>query len=159
MNIDIIAVGGIKEKYFVDAIKEYMKRLKPYASINIIEINEYKLPNNPSDQEILKGMEKEMEDILSKVRERSYIISLVVEGKQMTSESFAQKIEDLTIDGYSDISFIIGGSHGMDFRLKNKSDLKLSFSKMTFPHQMMRVVLLEQIYRSFKILRNEPYHK
>lgn len=159
MNIDIIAVGGIKEKYYTDAIKEYSKRLSAYVNLNIIEINEYRLSNSPSDQEIIKGMDKEMEDIESKIREKSYIICLAIEGKQKTSEEFAKTIDDLGIDGYSDITFIIGGSYGLSKALKKRANLKLSFSKMTFPHQLMRVVLLEQIYRAFRINRNEPYHK
>lgn len=159
MNIDIICVGSIKEKYFIDAIKEYEKRLRPYTNINIIEIDEYKLPNNPSQSQIEEALEKEREMIESKIKDRSYIISLAIEGKQLQSESFSQKIEDITIEGYSNITFLIGSSYGMSNNLKSITNMKLSFSKMTFPHQLMRVVLMEQIYRAFRILRNEPYHK
>lgn len=159
MNIDIICVGSIKEKYFIDAIKEYEKRLRPYTNINIIEIDEYKLPNNPSQSQIEEALEKEREMIESKIKDRSYIISLAIEGKQLQSESFSQKIEDITIEGYSNITFLIGSSYGMSNNLKSIANMKLSFSKMTFPHQLMRVVLMEQIYRAFRILRNEPYHK
>lgn len=159
MNIDIISVGNIKEKYFTDAIKEYLKRMTSYINLSIIEINEHRLPNNPSDSQILEGMEKEAEAIISKIRDRAYIIALCIEGKQASSENFAKKIQNLTIEGYSDICFIIGGSYGLSDKIKRKSQLKLSFSKMTFPHQLMRVVLIEQIYRAFRIIRNEPYHK
>lgn len=159
MNIDIICVGNIKEKYFIDAIKEYTKRLKPYVNIEIIEVSEYKLPNKHSSFQITEGMEKEADQIISKIKERAYIIPLCVEGKQLSSEDFADKIEKITIDGYSDICFIIGGSYGLHQKVKSKGQLKLSFSKMTFPHQLMRVILVEQIYRAFRILKNEPYHK
>ena len=159
MNIDIICVGNIKEKYFTDAIKEYKKRLTPYVNIEIIEVDEYKLPNKHSDSQILEGMEKEADQILSKIKERAYVVPLCIEGKQIGSEEFADKIEKVTIEGYSDIAFIIGGSYGLHQKIKSKGQMKLSFSKMTFPHQLMRVVLMEQIYRAFRILRNEPYHK
>lgn len=159
MNIDIIVVGSIKEKYYTDAIKEYQKRLRPYANVEIIEVDEYKIPNNASDQEIKIGMDKEMESILSKVKDKAYLISLAIEGKQISSEDFADKFMDLQVNGYPDVAFIIGGSYGMSEEIKRKSDMKLSFSKMTYPHQLMRVILLEQIYRAFRIIRNEPYHK
>lgn len=159
MNIDIIVVGSIKEKYYTDAIKEYQKRLRPYANVEIIEVDEYKIPNNASDQEVKIGMDKEMESILSKVKDKAYLISLAIEGKQISSEDFADKFMDLQVNGYPDVAFIIGGSYGMSEEIKRKSDMKLSFSKMTYPHQLMRVILLEQIYRAFRIIRNEPYHK
>lgn len=159
MNIDIICVGNIKEKYYIDAIKEYSKRLISYTDINIIEVDEYKLPNNPSNAQINDGLEKEREIIESKIKDRSYIIALAIEGKQISSEDLSKKIQDITIEGYSNITFLIGSSYGMSQKLKNRANLKLSFSKMTFPHQLIRVVLTEQIYRAFKIMRNEPYHK
>lgn len=159
MNIDIICVGSIKEKYYIDAIKEYSKRLTPYIELNIIEVEEYKLSNNPSQAQINEGLEKERKIIESKIKERSYVIALVIEGKQLSSEDLSKKIEDITIEGYSNITFLIGSSYGMSGKLKNNVNLKLSFSKMTFPHQLMRVVLIEQIYRAFRIIRNEPYHK
>lgn len=159
MNIDIICVGSIKEKYYIDAIKEYSKRLTPYIELNIIEVEEYKLSNNPSQAQINEGLEKERKIIESKIKERSYVIALVIEGKQLSSEDLSKKIEDITIEGYSNITFLIGSSYGMSGKLKNNVNLKLSFSKMTFPHQLMRVVLIEQIYRAFRIMRNEPYHK
>lgn len=159
MNIDIISVGSIKEKYFVDAINEYLKRMKPYANVRVIEISEHKLPNNPSESQIQIGIEKEKEDILSKISDRAFICSLCIEGKQLDSESLSSEIEKIGINGYSDITFIIGGSYGLSNEIKQKSHLKLSFSKMTFPHQLMRVILLEQVYRAYRIMRNEPYHK
>ena len=159
MNIDIICVGNIKEKYFIDAVKEYSKRLSNYTGINIIEVEEYKLSNNPSKSQINEGLEKEREIIESKIKNRSYIIALAIEGKQISSEELSIKIEDITIEGYSNITFLIGSSYGMSEELKNRSNLKLSFSKMTFPHQLMRIILLEQIYRAFRIIKNEPYHK
>lgn len=159
MNIDIICIGNIKEKYFTDAIKEYLKRLSAYANVNVIELDEYKLPAKSSEQNIIEGMDKEGQAILAKIAERAYVIPLCIEGKQLDSEAFAQKIEDITLEGYSDIAFIIGGSNGLSPAVKLKGNYKLSFSKMTFPHQLMRVVLLEQVYRAFRILRGEPYHK
>lgn len=159
MNIDIISVGNIKEKYFQDAIKEYTKRLNPYVNIQIIEVEEYKLSNKHSQAQIQEGMDREADQILSKIKDRAYIVPLCIEGKQLSSEDFADKIERITIDGYSDICFIIGGSYGLHQKVKSKGQMKFSFSKMTFPHQLMRVVLVEQIYRAFRILKNEPYHK
>lgn len=159
MNINIISIGSIKEKYFVDAIKEYSKRLRIYINLNINELQEYKLPNNPSNSQILEGLEKEGKNIISQINTKSYIISLCIEGKQKSSEEFSKNIGDLMLEGYSDITFIIGGSYGLSDEVKSRSNMKLSFSKMTYPHQLMRVILLEQIYRAFKIIKNEPYHK
>lgn len=159
MNIDILAIGDIKEKYFKDAIKEYSKRLSAYASINITELSEERLSNNPSDAEISQAMEKEGQRILDKINPRAYVIALCIEGKQHSSEDLSSKIQEITVDGYSDIAFIIGGSNGLSPKVKQNAHHKLSFSKMTFPHQLMRVILLEQIYRGFKIMRGEKYHK
>ncbi|MDO5026790.1 MAG: 23S rRNA (pseudouridine(1915)-N(3))-methyltransferase RlmH [Tissierellia bacterium] len=159
MNIDILAIGDIKEKYLKDAIKEYEKRIKAYANIKIIELAEERLASNPSESEINQSMEKEGERILEKIKPRSFIFALCIEGKQMTSEDFSKKIDQIGLDGYGDISFIIGGSNGLSKAVKNRADYKLSFSKMTFPHQVMRLILLEQTYRAYKISRNEPYHK
>lgn len=159
MNVNIIAVGSIKEKFFKDAIKEYEKRLSSYANINLIEIDEYKLSGNPSNKEILEGLEKEGDRILEKIPEKSFLVSLCIEGRSLSSKDLSENIGDIMLEGYSNISFVIGGSFGLSQRVKKASKLKLSFSKMTFPHQLMRVVLLEQIYRAFKIMRNEPYHK
>lgn len=159
MNIDIIVVGKIKEKYLNDGIKEYTKRLSRYCSLNFIEVDDEKAPENLSerDMEIIK--DKEGERILSKVQSNSYIIPLVIEGKNISSEDMAEKMSNLMVDGYSHLTFVIGGSLGLSDEVIKRSNFKLSFSKMTFPHQLMRLILLEQIYRSFRIIRNQPYHK
>ena len=159
MNITIIAIGKLKEKYWQDAVSEYSKRLGAYCKLNIIELKESPLAANPSkaDEEAVKRAEGE--EILSKISKGDYVISLEIKGKGLDSEGLASKIEQLGIEGKSSIVFIIGGSLGLDKAVSDRADFKLSFSAMTFPHQMMRVILLEQIYRSFKIMRNETYHK
>lgn len=158
MNVTIIAVGNIKEKYLIDGINEFIKRIKKYSNIKIIEINESKI-SDLSDKSIEKSLSEEGSKIISKIGDKDYIITLEIEGKQLTSEDFAYRLEDLKIQGYNDFVFIIGSSHGLSDDVKKISNLKLSFSKMTFPHQLMRLVLLEQIYRCFRISNNEPYHK
>lgn len=159
MNITIIAIGKLKEKYWQDAIKEYSKRLGSYCTLQIIELKESLLRANPSpaDEEAVKVAEGET--ILSKIKKTDYVITLEIKGKGLTSEQLADKIETLGIDGHSSIVFVIGGSLGLSKDVSKRADFKLSFSAMTFPHQMMRVILLEQIYRSFKIIRHEAYHK
>ena len=159
MRIRIIAVGKIKEKYIRDGIKEYIKRLSRYCSIEIVEVEDERAPENLTDREIdiIKG--KEGKRIISKISSNSYIIPLDIKGKQMSSEELAGKMEDLMIDGINDLTFIIGGSLGLSDDVLARSHLKLSFSKMTFPHQLMRMILLEQIYRGFRIIRGEPYHR
>ena len=159
MNVTILAVGKLKEKYWRDAITEYSKRLKSYCNLQIIEIKESPLRANPSaaDEEAVKIAEGA--DILSRIRSSDYVITLEIKGKGLSSEALAQKIEALAIDGKSSIIFVIGGSLGLSEEVSRRADFKLSFSAMTFPHQMMRVILLEQIYRSFKINRHEAYHK
>lgn len=159
MNVTILAVGKLKEKYWRDAVAEYSKRLKSYCSLQITEIKESPLRANPSaaDEEAVKIAEGA--DILSRIRSSDYVITLEIKGKVLSSESLAQKIEALAIDGKSSIVFVIGGSLGLSEEVSRRADFKLSFSAMTFPHQMMRVILLEQIYRSFKINRHEAYHK
>lgn len=159
MKITIIGPGKLKEKYLKDGIAEFKKRLTPYTKLDIIEVQDEKCPENlsPADMEIVKR--KEGERILSKINLSSYIITLELEGIQLTSEKLAQKIQDITLQGNSHITFIIGGSLGLHESVRNKSNFKLCFSKMTFPHQLMKLILIEQIYRSFRILRNEPYHK
>lgn len=159
MNIDIIVIGDVKEKYLRDAIKEYEKRLKPYANISTFELKESKLSNNPSPKDIEQALEAEGAEILSKINQRAYVFALCIEGKQLSSEELSESISNLNIEGYNDIAFIIGGSDGLSKAVKDRANFKLSFSKMTFPHQLMRVILLEQIYRAFRIMRNEPYHK
>lgn len=159
MNIDVIAVGKVKEKFILDGIREYVKRLKPYCNINIIEVNDEKVPEGLSEKEKEAIMLKEGSKIIDKIRKGSFIISLCIEGKQMDSVEFARYIEDVMTAGNSNITFVIGGSLGLHDDIKSISDLKLSFSKMTFPHMLMRLILVEQIYRAFKIMKGEPYHK
>ena len=159
MRIRIIAVGKIKEKYIRDGINEYIKRLSRYCSIEIVEVEDERAPENLTDREIDIIKDKEGKRILSKISSNSYIIPLDIKGKQMSSEELAGKMEDLMIDGINDLTFIIGGSLGLSDDVLARSHLKLSFSKMTFPHQLMRMILLEQIYRGFRIIRGEPYHK
>lgn len=158
MNISIIGVGKIKEKYFSDAINEYAKRLSRFVKLSIIEVADEKIPDNASIKEEELVKEKEGEKILAKIPQGSYIIALCIEGAELSSEELAQKIADISMSS-SNITFIIGGSLGLSDTVKSKARLKLSFGKMTLPHQLMRVVLSEQIYRSFKINNNETYHK
>ncbi|QSZ27072.1 23S rRNA (pseudouridine(1915)-N(3))-methyltransferase RlmH [Aceticella autotrophica] len=159
MNIDIIAVGKIKERFFDEGIKEYLKRLKVYCNMRIIEVSDEKAPEKLSEKERLEVMHSEGIKIMNKIRKGSFIITLCIEGKQFDSLEFAHYLENLSISGNPSITFIIGGSLGISEDIKNLSNLKLSFSKMTFPHQLMRLVLVEQIYRVFKIMKGEPYHK
>lgn len=159
MNIRLITVGKIKEKYIQDGIKEYSKRLSRYCSLEIIEIEDEKAPENLSDKEIDIVKQKEGERILLKIPQGSFVISLVIEGNQLSSEELAERIDTLMVDGISDISFIIGGSLGLSNEVISRSNFKLSFSKMTFPHQLMRMILLEQVYRAWRIMKGEPYHK
>ena len=159
MNIRIIAVGKIKEKYIQEGIKEYSKRLSKYCSLEIIEVDDEKAPENLSDKEIDIIKQKEGERILSKIPQNSYVISLEIQGREISSEELSNKLNNLMIEGSSNITFIIGGSLGLSDTVSSKSNFKLSFSKMTFPHQLMRMILLEQIYRSWRIIKNEPYHK
>lgn len=159
MTIDIIVVGKIKEKYIVAGIKEYQKRLTPYCRIHIIEVNEEKAPEKLSDKERIQTLQREGSYILSRLNPTSFVIPLCIEGKQYTSEKMAEKLQDLMISGKSHITFIIGGSLGLADEVKSRANLALSFSKLTFPHQLMRMILMEQIYRWFRIMRGEPYHK
>ena len=159
MNVTVIAVGKLKEKYWQDAVKEYSKRLGKYCRFNIVEVRESLLRGNPSaaDEEAVKIAEGQ--EILSKIKSSDYVITLEIKGKGLSSTELAKRIDDLAIRGKSSIVFVIGGSLGLSQEVSRRADFKLSFSSMTFPHQMMRVILLEQIYRSFKIIRNETYHK
>lgn len=159
MNINIIAVGRIKEKHMKEAINEFSKRLSRYIKLNIIELADEKAPEKLSKKEKDKVMEKEGKKIISKVPKNSFVFTLEIEGKELSSEFFSKKLEDLMVGGRSNVSFIIGGSLGLSEEVKAISDFKLSFSKMTFPHQLMRLILLEQVYRSFKIMKGETYHK
>lgn len=159
MNIRIIGVGRIKEKFMQQAIKEYSKRLSRYCNLKIVEVVDEKAPEKLSDREIEIIKQKEGARILSKLPTNTYVIALAIEGQNLSSEEFSKKIDDLTLSGAGDITFIIGGSLGLSSEVLDRSDFKLSFSKMTFPHQMMRLILLEQIYRGFRIIKGEPYHK
>lgn len=158
MNITVICVGKIKEKFFTDAVNEYLKRLSRFAKTQVIEVKDEKIPENASGKECELVLEKEGEAILSKIPKNSYVISLCIEGDQLSSPALADKIKYLSME-HSHLTFIIGGSLGLLEKIKQLSGLRLSFGKITLPHQLMRVVLLEQIYRSFKILANESYHK
>ena len=159
MKIKIVCVGKLKEKYLKDAIDEYTKRLSRFCTARITELSDEKIPDNPSLAEEEKVLEAEGEKILKCISPSDYVISLCVEGKALSSEEFAQKLSDIALSGKSTICFVIGGSLGLSQRVKARSDFRLSFSKMTFPHQLMRVFLTEQIYRAFKINSNEKYHK
>lgn len=159
MNIKVICIGKLKEKYWVDAIAEYSKRLTPYCSLEIAELKESRLRQNagPAEEEEVKV--NEGREILDKISQSDYVITLEIKGKRLSSEQLADKMAELALDGRADVDFIIGGSLGLSAEVSRRADYKLSFSDMTFPHQLMRVILLEQIYRSFKIQRGEPYHK
>lgn len=159
MKISIICVGKIKEKFYRDALDEYLKRLSKYAKVNIVEVADEKTPDGASDKVCEQIMAKEGEKIKANIPDNAYVISLAIEGKKYTSEGLANKINSLGISGVSHIVLIIGGSLGIDKDIKKMSNELISFSDMTFPHQLMRVILLEQIYRSYRIINNEPYHK
>lgn len=159
MKITIVCVGKIKEKFYRDALDEYIKRLGRYCKVEIAEVSDEKTLEEASEKEETLVKEKEGERILSKIKEDSYVIALAIEGKKLSSTELADKIESLTINGKSHITFVIGGSLGLAKTVLDKSDMLLSFSDMTFPHQLMRVILAEQIYRSYRIINNEPYHK
>ena len=159
MQIDILCVGKIKERFFRDALEEYKKRLSRYCKVTEIEVADEKTPDEASETEVRQIKEKEGTRLLSKIQESAYVIALAIEGKSLSSEEMAEKLGSLAINGQSHLQFVIGGSLGLSPEVLNRADMKLSFSKMTFPHQLMRVILAEQIYRSYRILRNEPYHK
>ena len=159
MQIDIICVGKVKEQYLRDAIAEYSKRLGRYCKLNILEVADEKTPEHASEGVERQIKAKEGERIAKHIKPGAYVIALAIDGQQVTSEGFARKIDQLGIQGVSHIQFVIGGSIGMDDAILRQANYKLSFSKMTFPHQLMRVILLEQVYRAYKINANEPYHK
>ena len=159
MKITVITVGKIKEKYLKDAIAEYSKRLSKYCKLEMIEVADEKTPENASEviEDAIRA--KEAERILKYLKEDAYVITLEIHGNQLSSEELADKMEKLGVQGTSHIMFVIGGSIGLGKEVLARSDYPLSFSKMTFPHQLMRVILLEQIYRGYRIINNEPYHK
>lgn len=160
LKITVLCVGNLKEKYLKDACCEYLKRLSKYCSVEIVEVEEYKMTkNNPSDAEINVCKDKEGERIISKINKNSYVISMCIEGKMFSSEDFSKLISTKMVEGVGNVCFIIGGSWGLSDKVKKMCDLKMSMSKMTFPHQLARVMLCEQIYRIFQIINSGKYHK
>ena len=159
MKITILCVGKIKESFYRQAIEEYIKRLGKYCKPEIIEVADEKTPDKASEALELQIKEKEADRILEKLKEDSYVFTLEIKGNRYTSESFAETIEKLTVQGKSHLTFIIGGSLGLHDKVLKQSNQAISFSDMTFPHQLMRVILTEQVYRAFRIINKEPYHK
>lgn len=159
MKITVVAVGKIKEKYFTGAIEEYAKRLGRYCKLELVEVADEKTPDGAGNALELQIKEKEGERILQKIPDSAYVIALAIDGKMLDSEELAEQMERWNVSGISHMVFVIGGSLGLAPAVMKRADYKLSFSKMTFPHQLMRVILLEQIYRSFRIRNHEPYHK
>ena len=159
MNIKVVCVGKIKEKFYVQAIDEYFKRLSRYCKLSIVQVADEKTPDKASGTVNEQIKDKEGARILASIKDDDYVIALAIEGEMFDSVELATKINKLGIEGISSIVLIIGGSLGLSGEVLSRSNMKLSFSKMTFPHQLMRVILLEQIYRSYRIINNEPYHK
>lgn len=159
MKIRIICVGKLKEAFYRDACAEYRKRLSRYAEVEIAEVADEKTPDAPSENERRRILDLEGERILKNIRPQDHCIALAIEGKRRTSEQFAKELGDGMTGGVSSVAFVIGGSFGLSEKVLMRADRKLSFSDFTFPHQLMRVILLEQVYRAFRILKNEPYHK
>ena len=159
MKITILSVGKLKEKYWKQAIAEYEKRLGPYTKIELIEVPDEKAPENMSDKEIEQVKEKEGQRILGKINDNEYVFVLAIKGKQLSSEEFSKEIEQLGISGKSNLTFVIGGSLGLSDSVLQRSNQQISFGRLTYPHQLMRLVLVEQIYRGFRIMKGEPYHK
>ncbi len=159
MKITLAAVGKIKEKFYADAIAEYSKRLSRYCKLEIIQVADEKTPDNASETVERQIKEKEGERLLASIKEGAYVVALAIEGEMLDSVALSEKINALGVGGTSQIVFVIGGSLGLSDAVLKRADYKLSFSRMTFPHQLMRVILLEQIYRSYRIIYGEPYHK
>ena len=159
MKITIVCVGKIKEKFYRDALAEYTKRLSRYCSLSITEVADEKTKEQASDVECAIIKDREGERILKSIREDGYVIALAIDGKNLDSVELSKKIENLDLTGKSNLYFVIGGSLGLSDEVMKRADYKLSFYRMTFPHQLMRVILLEQIYRSYRIINHEPYHK
>lgn len=158
LNFTLITVGSLKEDYLRRAVAEYEKRLSAFCRPNIVELKEVKLPDSPSKSEIDSALDSEADKILSSIPPRAYKVALCVEGKQMSSEKLAATIENAT-QTHSDVCFIIGSSYGLSPRVKTAADLRLSFSELTFPHQLMRVITVEAVYRAFTIIKGTRYHK
>ena len=159
MKITVIAVGKIKEKFYTDVIAEYSKRLSRYCRLEVIQVADEKTPDGASEAQERQIKEKEGSRILAQIKDGAYVIALAVQGTMLSSEQLASKLNKLGVDGQSQIVLIIGGSLGLSDEVLKRADYHLSFSPMTFPHQLMRVILLEQIYRSYRIISGEPYHK
>jgi 23S rRNA (pseudouridine1915-N3)-methyltransferase len=159
VNISIVTVGKLKEKYLKQGIDEYLKRLSVYAKVEIIEVADEKAPEELSELEMVQVKQKEGERILAKISQDAYVIALAINGKLQSSEELADSLDKLATYGKSKIAFVIGGSLGLSDEVMKRSNEQLSFSRMTFPHQLMRLILVEQIYRAFRINRGEPYHK
>ncbi|MDQ0482096.1 23S rRNA (pseudouridine(1915)-N(3))-methyltransferase RlmH [Guptibacillus hwajinpoensis] len=159
MNISIVTVGKLKEKYLKQGIAEYTKRLGPFAKVEVIEVSDEKAPENLSETEMTQVKKAEGERILGKISPDAHVIALAIDGKMKTSEQLAHDLDQLATYGKSKVAFVIGGSLGLSEDVLKRANDTLSFSKMTFPHQLMRLILVEQIYRAFKINRGEPYHK
>ena len=160
LRINIICIGKIKEKYFTDAINEYAKRLSAFCKFSIIELSEEKIRNNnPNQSQIYEVIEAEGKRIMQKISQSDYVVAMCIEGKMLSSEELSKTLDNISLSGKSTVDFIIGGSYGLSNDVKNRADLKLSMSKMTFPHTMARMILSEQIYRAFEISTNGKYHK
>lgn len=159
MKIKIVTVGKLKEKYLKDGIAEYSKRISRFAAVEMIELADEKTPDRASDSENEKILDLEGNRILSKIRDREFVVVLAIEGKTLSSEEFSKQLEQASINGYSTLTFVIGGSLGLSPQVKNRANLSLSFGRLTLPHQLMRLVLVEQIYRAFSIQQGSPYHK
>lgn len=159
MKITVLTVGKVKEKFYRQAIEEFEKRLSRYCKLEIIEVQDEKTPDNASETEEMQIKEKEGQRLLKYIKEDAWVCALAIEGKMLDSVELSQKMEQLGVGGTSHMIFVIGGSLGLAEEVLKRADFKLSFSKMTFPHQLMRVILLEQIYRSYRIMQGEPYHK
>lgn len=159
MKVTVLAVGKVKEKFYREAIEEFKKRLSRYCRLEIIEVADEKTPERAREAEEMLIKDKEGERLLKHIRDTDYVCALAIDGEQLDSVAFSAQLNGLGIGGFSNIVFVIGGSLGLHERVLKRADYRLSFSKMTFPHQLMRVILLEQIYRSFRIINGEPYHK
>ena len=159
ININFIVLGKLKEKYMKDFAVEYEKRLSGYCKLTVTELEPVKLSDNPSEQEIINALNKETQLIKAKISKNSYVFSMCIEGKQMSSEELSKKLEDIALSGKNNITFIIGSSFGLSNEIKQMSDYKFSMSKMTFPHKLARIMLTEQVYRALSITNNAKYHK
>ena len=160
MNIKLIAVGKLRDSFYEQAFSEYVKRMSPYCRFELIQLAEERFSSDSAPvSEIEAALDKEAQAILAKIPQKAYVTALCVEGKQLSTEEFASQIEKNMISGRSDMCFIIGSSYGLSDKVKNRADFRLSFSKMTFPHTLMRVIFAEQLYRAFKVIRKETYHK